>query len=348
MAEFLLTTNVDLRNFRDTPRLETIRDRISPDAVELYLLPSNYPSPCGFELSGLLDVDETPVLGRRLAVGLGAQLMGFSYVQVHYPWQFSPDESRFGAMSQTIEFCDILKEEGEIGQVSINYHFANKSIGYSKLSLRGLMSLRNEAGYKLDSDSRSISLIKRYLGSDCLLVGENNPGTAPDRDSRTGEILFDPFDLVPLDFRERPGLDGLTLDVAHAYNVWLNLSASLALHLRDEDMPRTLVSVAEQYIMPAFGSGDFGDVVGEFSSLPNAPLRWIHVSDERDPNLHEGLHIGDGKIDYAEVFRRINQTVPEDAVIPVTIETKDGHTDEGFQRILENDVPRLREAIQKV
>ena len=68
--------------------------------------------------------------------------------------------------------------------------------------------------------------------------------------------------------------------------------------------------------------------------------KWLHLTDEPHPYAHTGLHMGDGTIDFEECASLLETHLRDETV--TIIEVGDGHTDDGFKKLIEHDLPILR------
>ena len=135
-------------------------------------------------------------------------------------------------------------------------------------------------------------------------------------------------DLVAEDYFDRDGIDGTNLDYSHAWSV-------VEYFMGGEKYPN-LEWCRRQYqgVPPSAAS------IGDFVQRVSPKVRWVHLSDEPHPYTHSGSHMGDGKIDFEECARLLNECTGDEVVV-ATIEVKDGHTPDGFKRIVEHDFPYL-------
>lgn len=331
MARVSLSANVDLQNYHQ--RIDDIARLMRPDGIEIFSLPRNYPTSYYDGLQDRSALNTNPVLSKELAKDIGKKLRhrGIRKVQYHYPWQKMPLDMNGSDFALTIQFCDIVLEESMAHQLTINYH---NSLKYPEqvLSKRS-PKFREDLLRMCGTQTLVLRDLRNHLGSNCLLVLENNPAIARIYDN-TGSLILDVVDLVPGDFLTRPGNDGFTLDYSHAWLVAEYFRVNNDLRISDDKHPN-LELCRQQY-------GDvFGDLLEKFVISVAPRVKWVHLCDEKSSYEHLGLHIGEGVIDFRKCAELLKTHLKEDVV--ATIEVREGHTEEVFRRIIEHDFPILEE-----
>jgi len=326
-----LSTNVDLQNYDS--RTGVIVKHMNPFGIEIFSLPQNYTSDYELYLPDQADSrGRFNVLSKGLARDIGRRFKrhGIHRVQYHYPWQKSTLDMNGHDFALTMGFCDIILAESGAEQLTINYHNVMKYPTPSRVSeLSG--SFRREIHDMLETQTKLIKQIRNQSGSHCFLIVENNPAVSSDSDGKTCEGIIDNVDLVPEDYIIRKGINGTTLDYSHAWTVVKYFQGNVKspnlewCRRQYRGVPRSARSLEKfvQAVAPA--------------------TRWLHLSDEPHPYTHSGSHIGDGKIDFQECARLLNEHLEDDDIV-ATIEVKDGHTPEGFKRVIEHDFPFLKRA----
>ena len=326
MKKVSLSTNVDLQNYGD--RIGEIVRYMNPLGIEIFSKPENY------KPEYLMDLPEKSAsygnfttISKQLAKNIGNKLRGIKRIQFHYPWQKTLLDMDGNDFAQTIKFCDIILEESGAEQLTINYHNVLKYPSPSFVeNLKG--SEREDVMKKQETDAKYAKWIKENLKSPCLLIVENNPAVSADEDKKTGEQILDNVDLVAEDYIERDGIDGTNLDYSHAWTVAGYFSG-------DKKYPN-LEWCRRQYE----GVPESAKSIENFVKTVAPKIKWIHLSDEPHPYTHSGMHLGEGATDFHECTRLLDKYLADEVV--ATIEVKNGHTQEGFKKIIEHDFPFLR------
>lgn len=328
MGKISLTTNVDLQNYEK--RIDDIVRYMNPLGIEIFSLPQNYANRYQLELPDRQDSDRFALLSKELAKGIGRKFKkhGIHRVQYHYPWQKTLLDMDGHNLALTIQFGDIILEESGVDQLTINYHNVLK---YPTPSMvKGFDgSYREDIHGMLETQTVLVRQIRDQFKSPCLLIVENNPAVSIDYDKKTGEGILDNVDLVAEDYIGRRGIDGTNLDYSHAWTV--------VEYFKGDKKYSNLEWCRRQY----------GGVPESAKSMENfvrevAPkVRWLHLSDEPHPYTHSSSHIGDGEIDFRECARLLDEYLTNNDIVVATIEVKDGHTPEGFKKIIEHDFPCL-------
>jgi len=346
MGKISLSTNVDLQNY--AMRIDAIAKAFNPLGIEIFSLPQNYAPKIMLELPETAQSYEGKftVLNRQTAKELGKLLKknGVAKIQFHYPWQKTLLDMNGHDIALTYAFCDIIKDESGAERLTINHHNSYKyPVPSAMVGLNG--KYRKELLKMLKKQTGFTSSIGKQMGTNCQLVVENNPAVSIDDDKKTGEKIVDVFDLVVEDYIGREGLDGMTLDYSHAWCV-------VDYFKRDRSNPSDTQFLWEgAFNEPSWNMEwcrqQYGGVPRSAQSMENYVkkaahiIKWVHIGDEPHAFTHSGGHVGEGKIDFKECAELLNSSLPMET--PATIEVKDGHTDVGFKRILEHDLPLLKE-----
>lgn len=325
-----LSTNVDLQNYEQ--RIDDIVKYMNPLGIEIFSLPQNYLNKWQLELPDKSEPNNFNLLSKELAKDIGKKFKkyGIHRIQYHYPWQKSLLDMGGCDIALTIQFCDIILEESKADQLTINYHNVLKYPIPSKAESLSGKDRENILGM-LKQQAIMSKYIKEQFKSNCLLIVENNPAVSIDHDIKTGEDIIDNIDLVAEDYINRKGIDGTTLDYAHAWSV--------VGYFNGDKKYSNLEWCRKQYGIPKSAES-----LEKFVKKVSTKIKWLHLGDEPNPYVHSGSHIGDGKIDFNECAKLMYKYLTEDIV--VTIEVKDGHTKEGFKRIVEYDFPYLKNLLK--
>jgi hypothetical protein len=326
-------------------RIDAIAKAFNPLGIEIFSLPQNYAPKIMLELPETSQPYEGKftVLSRQTAKELGKLLKknGVSKIQFHYPWQKTLLDMNGHDIALTYAFCDIIRDESGAERLTINHHNSYKYPVPSYMAgFKG--KYRKELLKMLKKQTGFAKSIGKQMCTKCQLIVENNPAVSIDDDRKMGEKIVDVFDLVVEDYIGREGLDGMTLDYSHAWcvvdyfkrdfskphdtqsdPVWNDISWNMEWCRQQYDgVPRSAQSM-ENYVKKAAHI-----------------IKWVHIGDEPNAFSHDGRHIGDGAIDFKECAELLNSSLPTET--PATIEVKDGHTDAGFKRIIEHDLPALK------
>jgi hypothetical protein len=327
-----LSANVNLQNYRE--KIPKIAKLMKPVGIEIYSLPENYPNNYQLKLPDRQEFNNQgknrfSLLSERLANDIGRVLKqcGIRKLQYHYPWQKMLLNMNGHDLGLTVQFCDIILEKSGAEQMTINYHNVLKYPVPSVVKkLDG--EFRNNILKMLEVQTRIAQKIKKQFGSRCLLIIENNSAAFTECDKSTGEKLFSSnVDFVAEDYINREGVEGTNLDYSHAWNV-------ISCFNGNKKYPH-LQWCRRQYGRTPESAGSMENFVRNVASK----IKWIHICDEL-PYTHSGSHIGDGKIDFEECARLLNNYLEEEIV--ATIEVSDSHTPDGFKRILQHDFPFLK------
>ncbi len=335
-----LTTNVDLQNVLSS-RIPQITNVMETDAIEIFTLPQNYFHPDIARYPSVMPEKKSQygkfnILSKELAQNIGEEMRknSVSRIQLHYPWQKSLMDMDGQHIALTIAFCDIISNVAEADRFTINYHnvrkfsadvLSEKSQGDRQIMHQGLAAQALEAKY-----------IRDGMESDCLLIVENNPALSKNYDSFQKSLVFDCVDQVAEDFANRKHIDGINFDVSHAWTVIKYFTENPEIGTFG-----TMEWLREQY------QGKVPESAKSMESfVKTIALRtnWLHLSDESTAYEHLGKHIGDGSINHEESLRLLIKHLTENT--PVTIETGNGHTPEGFKRVLKQDFPRLKAILE--
>jgi len=328
MVQISISTNVDLQNYKK--RIDSVCKLMSPEGIEIFSLPYNYPNKFYSQLEEKHE-SKFPVLSKSLALEIGKKLRKnrIKKVQFHYPWQKHPLDMNGSDINFTIQFCDLVLEESGAEQLTINYHnsFKHYPDKLKKLNSEFRKNLLNS----FELQTQIMKDIRDELDSECLLNVENNPAVALIKDSN-GNLVQDIVDQVSEDFINRKWIDGITFDYSHAWLV-------MEYFRRNEQKFANMELCRKQY----GGVPNSAKSMNNFVKSVASRIKWIHLSDEVHPYQHEGLHIGEGKIDFNECAELLKKYLKKDVV--VTIEVLDGHTPEGYKKIVEKDFPLLKELL---
>jgi hypothetical protein len=315
VGQVLLTTNVDMFNYKG--RIGKIAEVMGNHGLEIFGLARNYPNRHQLSLA-----DDAPqaVVSKNLAKDLAGELRkyGFERLQFHYPIEKSIMDMNGQDLGLTLEFCNIILEESRAKSMTITYHNVYRYSPFSNaFSLERVLILN-----LLEANSRLASKIAEDYRSRCQLTVENNSAVSIGFGEQNREgVIYNTADLVPGDYVGRWGLSGNTFDYAHAWTV-VNSD-------RDhKNIEWTKVG------------SEIPDTLEDFVQQVSGSMRWMHLCDEVDPLKHTGSHIGDGKIDFVECAYILSDFIPDGTI--ATIEVCDGHTEDGFRRILEHDYPLLK------
>jgi hypothetical protein len=346
MGKISLSTNVDLQNY--ARRIDDVAKAFNPLGIEIFSLPQNYAPKIMLELPETAQPYEGKftVLNRQTAKELGKMLKnsGVAKIQFHYPWQKTLLDMNSHDIALTYAFCNIILEESGAERLTINHHNSFKyPIPSAMAGFKG--KYRKELLKMLKKQTGFAKSIGKQMGTACQLVVENNPAVSIDDDKKTGEKIVDVFDLVVEDYIGREGLDGMTLDYSHAWCVvdYFNRDLSNPFGARFDIQKGAFNEISEnmewcrrQYNGVPLSAQSIENYVKKASHF----IKWVHIGDEPNAFSHSGGHVGEGTIDFKECAELLNSLLPMET--PATIEVKDGHTDAGFKRILEHDLPSLR------
>lgn len=323
-----MSTNIDLQNYEK--RIGVIAKKMEPLGIEIFSLPQNYESRQVLELPEKQSSGKFALLSKELAKDIGRKFKknGIRRVQYHYPWQKTLLDMDGHDITLTLQFCNIIYEEADAEEMTINYHNVLKYPAPSRIKdMSG--KVRKEILGMLEIQANMASHIATHLDSPPTLIVENNPAVSIDKDEKTGEDLLDNMDLVAEDFIDRKGVGGTNLDYSHAWTV--------VGYFQGEKTYPNLEWCKRQY----GGIPESGKSMENFVRKVAPQVDWIHLSDEADPYKHQGLHVGDGNVDFEECAELLDRFLKKEVV--ATIEVADGHTVPVFKKILEHDFPVLKE-----
>jgi hypothetical protein len=332
---FYLTTNADLQNFNT--RINAVRQHLETPCIEIYALPGNLPG-VHSKPPRCRDYSSFSKLGDGLAKAVGRSLKfnRMGVVQFHYPNNIH-DDNRVGSdicdeanIESAIRFCRVMKEEsGDIKWLSFNYHdlCPNRFQAVGETTAEKRESLHQE----IKRVAELIRQINERYNSPCTLLSENNGIGANGSSEALADRRLKMTDLVPEDYLGRAETHGNTFDISHAWRV------IECLH-RGPNY-ENIRWVKEQY----GGIPASAESMESFIEDVAPDTGWVHLADERYATRHEGLHIGDGVIDFESCARWLKEHIGGDTY--VTIELHDSHTDAGFERIVNHDFPRLKKLL---
>lgn len=311
MGKIHLTANIDLKNYEY--RISDIVRTMKTPGIEIMSLPENFYANSG-----------SPYLSLKIAEKMAIELKNhdIAYVQFHYPVSFQLHGYFEQFFYRSLEFCSIIKNVSG-AQVTLNYH--NDVVIPHNIVKDG--EARAEQLNDLEKIAKRAALINQTYGSPCLLVVENNGVTNA---SNNNSLRY--FDMVAEDYEERDGIEGNTFDISHAWRI---------VHcFKKGRRYKNLEWCMRQYN----GVPDSAKSLENFIKRAAKGMKWIHLADEDNMNKHQARHIGEGKIDFVKCLRTLSETT--DGEIIATIEVDDGHTPDGFRKILESDYPKLSEILK--
>lgn len=327
ISKISLTTNTDLQNYEK--RIDEITKYMNPLGIEMYAVSQNYENSRQLELPKKRGTTTFyNLLSEELAKDIGKKLKtnGISKVQYHYPWQKNLLDMNGHDIALSIKFCDIIQQFSNAEQVTINYH---NVLNYpSPERIKELDGKERRRILKMLERQAAISqFIKHDIYTSIDLILENNPVAVIVSDKKIGQDLFDVTDLVAEDYINRENIDGVTFDYSHAWGVVESFK-------NNKNFPNIRWCEKQYDGIPKSAKS-----IEDFVKKVSPKALWCHISDEPKTCIHSGLHIGDGNIDFEECMSLLNKHLREET--PVTIEIMDGHTPEGFKRIIEKDFPKL-------
>jgi len=324
---------VDLQNYSD--RIPDIERYMHPTSIEIFSVPQNYKNEYILELPEKQGSSTYPLLSKELARDMGKKLKehGITKVQYHYPPKKSLLDMSARDLAITLKFCDIILRTSDVERFTVNYHnFLNYPIPRKVEELNG--NDRKKIIKMLDDISVLSQHIKSGFDMPMELIVENNAGSEFRYDETANQYLAANVDLAVEDYINRKGIDGTTLDYSHA---WLVVKC----FEKNKKYPN-LEWCKRQY----GGIPESGKSIKSFVRMASPKIRWIHLSDESYDLVHSALHIGEGNIDFVECLGFLNKYLSEET--PTTIEINNGHSPEGFKKIVEKDYPRLSELFTSV
>jgi hypothetical protein len=360
-----LTTNVSLESY--SGRTGKIAEFLKPQegsgkelyGIEIFLLPANYENKYSLELpEGRAEIEtielpkgsksRMPVLSQELAKDIGRTFGKFNVrkFQVHYPWE--KDAYDMGGMhiGQTFQFVDIIKDISGADQANVNMHYTTKYPIGSVISEKTGKE-REEDLEMIERQAMRTADIRDQLGSSCKIILENNSSAGKLFDKKTGRWIVDNFDFVAEDYAGRRGADGNNWDYSHA---WCAIGA-----LNGDRICPTMEWCKRQYN----GMPESGRSIQEYARKVAPNIEWAHLCDEASPYAHHGLHVGEvrkeggqeirGMIDFNECAEALGRVVRENPKkdIVATIEVKDGHLQQGFEKIINHDYPILKSLLER-